>query len=582
MSIIKELNEDISKLVKEAGYEAENLVLQPSGRRDLGEFQLNDAMTLAKTYKKSPRIIAEDIIKVLEQDNRFTNLNIAGPGFINITLTDQYLGELLTKIYENKNLNIDKRPRKKIILDYGGANVAKALHVGHLRSANIGEALKRLATLLGYEVIGDAHLGDYGRPLGLVVLEIKKRYPELPYFDEAYTGDFSEVEPPITNSDLEEIYPYASNKSKEDENYLEEAREITFKIQNHERGYYDLWKKVVEISKKDIKQVYDMLNVNFELWLGESDAAEYLDELTKIYEESNVLIESEGAQIIEVKEDSDTSPMPPLLFKRSNGTVSYETTDLATILQRQKEIKPDEIWYCVDARQGLHFDQVFRAARKVKLIEDKVVLEHIGFGTMNGKDGKPFKTRDGGVMSLKGLIALVEEETRKKINPDTVEEDMREEVAKTVAIAALKYADLLPFRGTDYIFEPEKFADLEGKTGPYLLYSTIRMKSLLTKGENFEIGKITKFKSETEKDIALTVLRLPTILNKALDSRSLNDITEYIYKLTSLYNKFYAENKILTEEDKELQKSWLTLTKIVYDINMTLLDVLAIKVPEKM
>ncbi len=582
MSIIKELNEDISKLVKEAGYEAENLVLQPSGRRDLGEFQLNDAMTLAKTYKKSPRIIAEDIIKVLEQDNRFTNLNIAGPGFINITLTDKYLGELLTKIYENKNLNIDKRPRKKIILDYGGANVAKALHVGHLRSANIGEALKRLATLLGYEVIGDAHLGDYGRPLGLVVLEIKKRYPELPYFDEAYTGDFSEVEPPITNSDLEEIYPYASNKSKEDENYLEEAREITFKIQNHERGYYDLWKKVVEISKKDIKQVYDMLNVNFELWLGESDAAEYLDELTKIYEESNVLIESEGAQIIEVKEDSDTSPMPPLLFKRSNGTVSYETTDLATILQRQKEIKPDEIWYCVDARQGLHFDQVFRAARKVKLIEDKVVLEHIGFGTMNGKDGKPFKTRDGGVMSLKGLIALVEEETRKKINPDTVEEDMREEVAKTVAIAALKYADLLPFRGTDYIFEPEKFADLEGKTGPYLLYSTIRMKSLLTKGENFEKGKITKFKSETEKDIALTVLRLPTILNKALDSRSLNDITEYIYKLTSLYNKFYAENKILTEEDKELQKSWLTLTKIVYDINMTLLDVLAIKVPEKM
>ena len=439
-----------------------------------------------------------------------------------------------------------------------------------------------MATLLGYEVIGDAHLGDYGRPLGLVVLEIKKRYPELPYFDESYTGDFSEIEPPITNSDLEEIYPYASNKSKEDEKYLEEAREITFKIQNHERGYYDLWKKVVEISKKDIKQVYDMLNVNFELWLGESDAAEYLDELTKIYEESNVLIESEGAQIIEVKEDSDTSPMPPLLFKRSNGTVSYETTDLATILQRQKEMNPDEIWYCVDARQGLHFDQVFRAARKVKLIEDKVILEHIGFGTMNGKDGKPFKTRDGGVMSLKGLIALVEEETRKKINPDTVEEDMREEVAKTVAIAALKYADLLPFRGTDYIFEPEKFADLEGKTGPYLLYSTIRMKSLLTKGESLEIGKITQFKTETEKDIALTILRLPTTLNKALDSRSLNDITEYIYKLTSLYNKFYAENKILTEEDKELQKSWLTLTKIVYDINMMLLNVLAIKVPEKM
>lgn len=582
MSIIKELNKDIKDIVEKAGYQVENLTLQPSGRRDLGQYQINDAMTLAKQYKKAPRMIAEDIVKELEKDDRFTNLNIAGPGFINITLTDQYLAKLLTRIYKDKSLNIDKREKKTIILDYGGANVAKALHVGHLRSANIGEALKRLATLLGYKVIGDAHLGDYGRPLGLVVLEIKKRYPDLPYFDESYTGDYSEIELPVTNSDLEQIYPYASQKSKEDEEYLEEARDITFRIQNHERGYYDLWKKVVDISKQDIKQVYDMLNVNFELWLGESDAAEYLDELTKVYEESNVLTESDGALVVDVKEDSDNSPMPPLLFKRSNGTVSYETTDLATILQRKKEINPDEIWYCVDARQALHFEQVFRAARKVKLVDDDIVLEHIGFGTMNGKDGKPFKTRDGGVMSLKGLIDLVEEETRKKINPETVEEKMRNEVAKTVAIAALKYADLLPFRGTDYIFEPEKFADLEGKTGPYLLYSTIRMKSLLEKGANLKIGNIFKFKTETERDIALTILNLPNILNKALDSRSLNDITEYIYKLTSLYNKFYAENKILTEEDQELQESWLTLTKTVYDINMMLLDTLAIKVPEKM
>ena len=582
MSIIKELNEEMQKIVAKAGYEIENLVLQPSGRRDLGQFQLNDAMTLAKTYHKAPRMIAEDIVKVLEEDGRFTNLNIAGPGFINITLKDEYLGKLLTEIYLDKSKNIDKREKRKIILDYGGANVAKALHVGHLRSANIGEALKRLATLLGYDVVGDAHLGDYGRPLGLVVLEIKKRFPDLAYFDESYQGDYHEVNLPVTNEDLEEIYPYASNKSKEDEAYLEEAREITFKIQNHERGYYDIWKKVVEISKNDIKKVYDELNVNFELWLGESDAAEYLDELDEIYKNSNVLTESEGAEIIEVKEESDNSPMPPLLYRRSNGTVSYETTDLATILQRRKEENPDEIWYCVDARQSLHFDQVFRAARKVKLVEDRVGLEHIGFGTMNGKDGKPFKTRDGGVMSLKALIEQVENETRKRINPETVDEEHKEEVAKTVAIAALKYADLLPFRGTDYIFDPEKFADLEGKTGPYLLYSTIRMKSLLTKGQNLELGKITKFKTETERDIALTVLRLPIVLNKALDSRSLNDITEYIYKLTSLYNKFYSENKILIEEDKELQTSWLTLTKIVYDINMLLLNTLAIKVPEKM
>lgn len=582
MSIIKNLEKDIKEIVENAGYQVDNLILQPSGRRDLGQFQLNDAMNLAKVYKKAPRVIAEDIVKELEKDNRFTNLNIAGPGFINISLTDEYLGSLLTKIYEDKSLNIDKREKKKVVLDYGGANVAKALHVGHLRSANIGEALKRLATLLGYEVIGDAHLGDYGRPLGLVVLEIKKRYPNLAYFDENYTGDYSEINLPITNQDLEEIYPYASNKSKEEEEYLEEAREITFKIQNHERGYYDLWKKVVEISKTDIKQVYDMLNVNFELWLGESDASEYIEELTKIYEEKNILKESEGALIVEVKEEEDTSPMPPLLFKRSNGTISYETTDLATILQRKKEINPEEIWYCVDARQELHFDQVFRAARKAKLVDDNVNLEFIGFGTMNGTDGKPFKTRDGGVMSLKNLISLVEEETRKRINPETVEEAKRESVAKTVAIATLKYADLLPFRGTDYIFDLEKFSDLDGKTGPYLLYSTIRMKSLLEKCAHLKIGEITKFKTETEKELSLTILRLPIILNKALDSKSLNDITEYIYKITALYNKFYAENKILTEEDQELQKSWLTLTKIVYDINIMLLDMLAIKVPEKM
>ena len=582
MSIIKSLEKDIKDIVEKAGYQVENLILQPSGRRDLGQFQLNDAMNLAKVYKKSPRVIAEDIVKELEQDNRFTNLNIAGPGFINISLTDKYLGSLLTKIYKDKSLNIDKREKKTVVLDYGGANVAKALHVGHLRSANIGEALKRLARTLGYEVIGDAHLGDYGRPLGLVILEIKKRYPDLVYFDENYNGDYSDVELPITNQDLEEIYPYASNKSKEDEKYLEEAREITFKIQNHEKGYYDLWKKVVEISKNDIKQVYDLLNVNFDLWLGESDAAEYIDELTNIYEEKKILTESEGALIVEVKEEEDTSPMPPLLFKRSNGTISYETTDLATILQRKKEINPDEIWYCVDGRQELHFEQVFRAARKANLVDENVKLDFIGFGTMNGTDGKPFKTRDGGVMSLKNLISLVEEETRKRINPDTVEEGKRESVAKSVAIAALKYADLLPFRGTDYIFDPEKFSDLDGKTGPYLLYSTIRMKSLLEKGKNIEIGEITKFKTETEKEIALTILRLPIILNKALDTKSLNDITEYIYKLTAIYNKFYADNRILTEEDEKLQKSWLTLTKVVYDINVMLLDILAIKVPEKM
>lgn len=582
MSIITNLEKEIKGIIKNAGYEIENFSLQPSSRVDLGDYQINDAMSLAKTYHKNPHQIAEDIKNELEKSPKFTNINVAGPGFINISLKDEYLVEILNMINNDINTIIDKREPKNIILDYGGANVAKALHVGHLRSANIGEAIKRLATLLGYSVIGDAHLGDYGRPLGFVVLEIKKRYPDLPYFDESYTGDYSEVELPITNEDLEKIYPEASQKAKDDEAYLEEGRDVTAKIQSHVRGYYGLWKKVIEISKADIKKVYDELNVHFELWLGESDAAEYFDELKEIFEKENLLEDSNGAKIVDVKEDTDKAPMPPLLFLKSNGTISYATTDLATILQRQKQYHPDEIWYCTDARQELHFTQVFRSARKAHLVDEDQKLDWFGFGTMNGSDGKPFKTRDGGVMSLKGLIDLVNEETLKRINKDTVSEEEKDKVARTVAIATLKYADFIPYRGTDYIFELEKFADLEGKTGPYLLYSTIRMKSLLAKAKELTQDTSKVVSTKTEKDIVLTILNLPNILNKALDSKSLNDIAEYIYKLTSLYNKFYSENKIITEEDLEKRESWLVLTNIVYNINMMLLDVLGIPVPEKM
>ena len=455
------------------------------------------------------------------------------------------------------------------------------MHVGHLRSANIGEALKRLAKLLGYDALGDAHLGDYGRPLGLVIKEIKEEYPDLPYFDPAYQGDFSEVTLPITNEDLERIYPLASNKSKEDEAYLEDARDITMKFQSKEKGYYDLWKKIVDISKEDIKNTYDSLNTNFEIWNGESDEMEFFDELYKIYEEKGLITESEGAKVIDVSKEDDNSPMPPLMMVKTNGTMSYDSTDLAAILERKVNFNPDEIWYVVDGRQSLHFEQVFRAARKGNIIREDVVLEHIGFGTMNGQDGKPFKTRDGGVMSLKNLIELVNNETYKKINNESISEEEKKEISKVVGLAALKYADLLPYRGTDYIFEPEKFSDLEGKTGPYLLYSTIRMKSLLTKANYIE-GTITKLKGESEKDIALTLLELPNVLDRSLSTKTLNEIAEYLYKLTSGYNKFYADNKVLVENDEELKISWLTLTNIVYKINLMLLDTLGIKVPNKM
>ena len=581
MSILKELNRDLQKIVANAGYDTD-VILLPSNRKDLGDFQLNNAMSLAKTYHKNPLLIAEDIKKELEKDKRFININIASPGFINFSLSEDYLISIVNRVNKDVFSNIDKRSPKKIIIDYGGANVSKALHVGHLRSANIGEALKRLAKLVGYNVLGDAHLGDYGRPLGLVLLEIKKRYPELAYFDENYKGDYTEIDLPITNADLEEIYPYASAKSKEDESYLEEARQITFKIQNHERGYYDLWQKVVSISKKDIKSVYDELNVSFDLWLGESDAMEYFAELKHIFEAKHLLKDSEGAKIVEVINESDKSPMPPLLFIKSNQSLSYATTDLATILQRQKQFQPDEIWYCVDSRQNLHFEQVFRATRLAQLVPDNVKLEFIGFGTMNGKDGKPFKTRDGGIMTLKSLIELINAETLKRLNTNITDINERKEISKTVAIAALKYADFLPFRTTDYIFEEEKFADLEGKTGPYLLYSTIRMKSLLDKAPANLPQKISHLTTKDEQELALNILNLPTIIDKSLETKSLNEICEYLYNITSIYNKFYSENKILTEKDSEIKQSRLLLTKVIYEINLLLLDVLGIKVPKKM
>ena len=580
MNIITEINKELINTFEKAGYKVDSIELKPSARKDLGDYQINDCMSLASTYHTNPREIAENVVKELEKNSIFTDINIAGPGFINLKLSEEFLIDNINKAVNNPKDLIEKQESKKIIIDYGGANVAKALHVGHLRSANIGEALKRLAKSVGYEVIGDAHLGDYGRPLGFVVKELKERYPDLPYFDENYDGDYSEVELPISNEDLEEIYPYASQRAKDDEDYLEDGRDITNKIQHHERGYYDLWKKIVEISKADIREVYNDINVDFELWNGESDAIEYQDKLDEIIAEKNILVESEGAKVIEVKEENDKIEIPPLLYIKSNGTISYETTDLLTLLQRKEEINPDEIWYVVDSRQGLHFEQVFRATEKLGLF-DKEQMEHIGFGTMNGKDGKPFKTRDGGVMTLKGLINLVYNSTITRINNDKVTEEEAPEIAKTVAIAALKYADLVPYRETDYIFEVEKFTDIEGRTGPYILYTTIRMKSLLNNATDMDKSKITKIEADY-KDLVQLILDLPNIINKALKTRSLNEIADYLYNICSLYNTFYAKNKVLTEENIERRTNWLTLTKLTYDICSILLDILAIKVPEKM
>ncbi len=581
MSKIKEFEKEINEVIKECGYETDAQLLV-SNRRDLGEFQINDAMKLAKIAHKSPVEIANEIKEKLSLNNNFTNVNIAGAGFLNISLSDDALINFVNEIKDNPESNIDKMTSLNILLDYGGANVAKALHVGHMRSANIGESLKRLAKVLGHNTISDVHLGDSGLQSGLVVLEMKVRYPELVCFKEDYNGEDFDL--PITVKDLKDIYPCASAKSKEDENFLNVAREITYQIQNNNIGYSKLWDKVSELSKQDIKECYDKLNTEFDLWEGERDSFKYIPEMMSYLKSNNFTYTSEGATVMDVKEETDDKEMPPILLEKSDGAYLYATTDLATIYGRVKRFKLDEIWYTTDIRQELHFTQVFRAAYKSGIVDKNLKLGFYGFGTMNGPDGRPYKTRSGGVMSLEELLNLVKDACYRRLNKDIVKEENWEHTAFTIAIAALKYADLLPYRATDYAFDPEKFSDLDGKTGPYLLYSTIRIKSLLNKAkeESIKFSEYKNIKGESDKEVILTLLTLPTVLRKAYDSKSLNEIAEYIYKLTSTYNKFYSENKVLTEENEDLKESWLVLSKVVYDTNMLLLNIMGINCPEKM
>ena len=581
-SFIEKQEQYIKEKIKECGYDIEEVTLNVSSRPEFGDYQFNGAMGMAKQFGKNPVSIATEIVEAIKKDNKYKDINIAGPGFINITFSDEELIEHVNELNENININYHNENPKSIFLDYGGANVAKALHVGHLRSANIGEALKRLAASLGNKTMADAHLGDWGRPIGLVMTEIKHRNPELPYFDQSFEGEYP-TESPVTNDDLMEIYPAASVKAKEDEEYMEEARDITTRFQKGEKGLMALWTHIMNVSKADIKRIYDRLNTTFEIWEGESDGDKYIPEMVEHIEKLGLIEESQGAQIIEVKEEDDDHEVPPLLLVKSNGSASYETTDLACIWERMKLFNPDEIWYLTDARQGLHFEQVFRAAKKSKIVNDNTVLEFVPFGTMNGSDGKPFKTRDGGVMTLEALLDLAYEECEKRILPNIVGEE-RAEIADKVAVAAVKYADLIPFRLTDYNFDPVKFSDLQGKTGPYLLYSTIRMKSLLKKADEAKIDFKTysKINSKIDRDVIICMLNLRSVLTKSINVKSLNDIAEHLYKITNLYNNFYSNNHVLTEENRELQESWLVLTKVIYDNNLKLLNILGIEVPEKM
>lgn len=576
MSLIKELEKYVNEVIKDLGYETD-VKIEKSKMKEFGDYQINAAMSLAKQAGKNPREIAQEIVNKF--DDRFTNVNIQGPGFINISLSDNLLLKDSNESMNNFDNYVDKNDTKrKIVLDYGGANIAKELHVGHLR-CNIGESVKRVLDLFGDETISDVHWGDWGTPMGLVIREIQEMYPDLPYFDPNYDGEYP-TESPVTNDDLGIIYPRASMKKKEDEQYANEARDITMRLQNGEKGLIALWKHVVNVSKEDCNNVYNYLNCTFDYSYGESNAAPYCNDVLKILKEKGLTEESDGALIMHVKEETDNKEMPPLMLVKSDGAILYDTTELATIYQRMQDWNPNEIWYFTDERQSLHFEQAFRGVKKAGIVNENTVLRFCGFGTINGKDGKPFKTRDGGVMSLKGLIKLVYGEIEPKIKEDITGEE-RADIAKKLTLATLKYSDLTPQRKTDYIFDVEKFTEFVGKTGIYAVYTTTRIKSLLNK-VNVENQTLTNIPNQEVRDILVKLTELPKCLTASYQDASLNYICDFIYELSSLFNKFYGNYNISNEENEENKNTYIALSKLVYNILSKLLNILAIDEVDKM
>lgn len=570
MSLIKENEKYLKELINNLGYEIDNVSLEPSSRKEFGQYQINSSMLLASKYHMNPREIASKIVQNL--DSRFTNVNIQGPGFINLSLTDEYL----MNYFNNKSFNdmVDKENPKTIVIDFGGANAAKSLHVGHMRSANIGEALRRLLLLFGNNVISDVHLGDLGRQAGMLISQLELEQPNLPYFDKNYKGEYPKLE--ITAKDLGRMYPLASKLAKEDPVRMEEVRRITAEIDKGNKVYTDLWKQMVEVSKVEIKKVYNELNCHFDLFEGELDSFKDIPATTEIMKP--YLYESEGALVIDVAKEDDKKEMPPLLYIKTDGATIYATRDLATIYSRVKRFDPNEIIYVVDDRQGLYFEQVFRVAYKTGLVKN-AKLEHVGFGTINGIDGKPYKTRDGGVMELSTLISLVKDEISKKIKDD-IKDDEKEEIINKLTIATIKYTDLLPYRKTDYIFDPVKFSSIDGKTGPYILYTIVRIKSILNKVDID--SKMTNICNDEMRNVLVKMTEISNALTNAYNERTLNYIAEMLYDICSLFNKFYNNCNIVNEQNMDNKASYVAFIKIVYNYIKNLLNILAIDEVEKM
>lgn len=592
--ILDLITDEVTKAFTECGYDAEYAKVTLSNRPDLCEYQCNGAMAAAKEYKKAPFMIADEVVEKLAANPIFAMAESVKPGFLNLKIDEAYLADYVAKMQEDEGrFGCEKTEAPKtIMIDYGGPNVAKPLHVGHLRSAIIGESVKRIGKFMGHNVIGDVHLGDWGLQMGLIITELKQRRPELVYFDDTYTGEYPE-EAPFTISELEEIYPTASKKSKEDEAYKEAAMQATFELQHGKRGYQALLKHILNVSVTDLKRNYANLNVSFELWKGESDAQPYIPDMVQKMKDDGFAYISDGALVVDVKEDTDTKEIPPCMILKSDGASLYNTTDLATMVWRMKDYNPDEIIYVVDKRQELYFTQVFRCARKTGIVKPETELKFLGFGTMNGKDGRPFKTRDGGVMRLEHLISGINEEMLAKIqeNQKTKENlgistEEAENTAKMVALAAIKYGDLSNQASKDYIFDIDRFTSFEGNTGPYILYTIVRIKSILNKyhglGKDESGAVIGAAHSKSEKDLMLELSKFNAVMESAFEETAPHKICSYIYDLANAFNSFYHGTKIMSEENETVQKSYIRLLELTKSVLETCIDVLGFSAPERM
>ena len=591
-TLIDLITEQVTNAFTGQGYDAKYGKVTLSNRPDLCEYQCNGAMAAAKEYKCAPFMISDKIAQALAENELFESVESVKPGFINMKVSPAYLAKYVSDMKADEGrFGCDKAAHPKtIIVDYGGANVAKPLHVGHLRSAVIGESIKRIGKFMGHHMIGDVHLGDWGLQMGLIIVELKERKPDLVYYDESYTGEYPK-EAPFTISELEDIYPTASKKSKEDEAFREAAMEATSQLQAGRRGYRALLAHILDVSVTDLKKNYDNLNVSFELWKGESDAQPYIPDMVQMMKDKGFAYMSEGALVVDVKEDTDTKEIPPCIILKSDGASLYSTTDLATIVMRMQDYNPDAIIYLTDQRQSMHFVQVFRCARKTGLVGPDVELTHIGFGTMNGKDGKPFKTRDGGVMRLEYLLDEINEEMLKKItenqkekeNLDISEEEAKQ-TAKTVALAAVKYGDLSNQASKDYCFDIERFTSFEGNTGPYILYTIVRIKSILKKytaKNTLPDAPILGAHSASEKNLMLVLSRFNAMMENAYEEKAPHKICAYIYELANAFNGFYHETKILSEEDLKVQASYIGLLVLTKNILETCIDVLGFSAPDR-